>query len=199
MKVAVRVFKTEAAATTSYNAACSGCALRTVAAGWKYKLRVDPGADRNNTAVLVARCRNIKVDTAMTTTATNPHQVAKPSLLVIDAMFIKARRAGMSPCEGKGSPPPTTGTYYWTETYAEQRVLSKVRIPYCNLYPDDAQCRVLPAQGVVDAQCRGLDEKPGTFTYSRFTCDILVGYGGHFRGRIAVWPTGPTTLRWQLI
>jgi hypothetical protein len=64
---------------------------------------------------------------------------------------------------------------------------------------DLAWCRVLPAQGVVSAQCRGLDEKPGTFTYSRFTCDILVGYGGRFRGRIAVWPTGPTTLCWKLI
>jgi hypothetical protein len=200
MKIAVHAFRTETAAIASFNAACgSGCSLRKVAAGWKYKLRVDLATDRNNTVAIVARCRNLRVDTMMNTRATNPHEIAKPSLLVIDSIVIKARQAGMSPCQGIGTPPPTTGTYYWSESYAEQRVISKVRIPYCNLYPNDSQCRLLPAQGVVDAQCRGLDEKPGTFTYSRFACEILVGYGGKFRGRIAVWPTGPTTLRWQLI
>lgn len=199
MRVTIRVFKTESAAIASFDAACSGCGLRKVAAGWKYKLRVDPGADRNNTAVVVARCRNLRVDTTMTPSATNPHQVARPSLLVIDGVVVKARRLGMSPCEGKGTPPPATGTFYWSESYAEQIVISKVRIPYCNAYPDDSQCRLQSPLRVVAAQCRGLDERSGTFTYSRFTCDVAVGYGGRIRGRLAVWPTGSTKLRWQIL
>jgi hypothetical protein len=45
------------------------------------------------------------------------------------------------------------------------------------------------------AECRGLDEKPGTFTYSRLSCEI-VSYDGQARGTIAVRPTSPTTFRW---
>lgn len=198
MKIAIRAFKTEAAAKASFEAACAGCSLRQGSTGpgaWKYKLRVEPGVN----VMLVARCRNLRVDTTMATTATNPHTIAGPSRRVIDGIFVTAMKIGMSPCGGTGSPPPTTGSYYWTESYAEEIVVSKVRIPYCNAYPTDPQCRLGSSLRVVSAQCRGLDEKPGTFTFSRFTCDILVGYGGRIRGRIAVWPTGPTTLRWEII
>jgi hypothetical protein len=197
-KVAVRVFKSEAAAKTSYAAACQGCQARS-SGSWKYKRRIEPAPDpRTKTVTLVARCRNLRVDTTKTAVGTD-ESLTKQSRLVIDDIFVKARSLGMSPCSGTGQPPPATGTYYWSESYAEEVVVKKVRIPYCNVFPDDPQCRVQSPFPVVDAQCRGLDEKPGTFTYSRFTCDIRVGYYGRISGRIAVWPTGPTTLRWEII
>jgi hypothetical protein len=197
MKVAIRVFKTEVAAKASFDAACPGCALRNSRI-WKYKLRLDLGADRNNTVSLVARCRNLRVDTAMATRATNPHTIAGPSRRVIDGIFVKAMRLGMASCEGKGTPPPTSGTHYWTESFAEDMVIRKVRIPHCNVYPDDPNCRLGGSFSVISAECRGLDEKPGTFTYSRFTCEIVL-FNRTARGRIAVWPTGPTTFRWEII
>ena len=75
------------------------------------------------------------------------------------------------------------------------KVVSKVRIPYCNVYPEQANCRLEPPFFVNSAECSGLDEKPGTFTYSRFSCNIRAGTSGRIGGKIAVWPTGPTTLR----
>jgi hypothetical protein len=205
LSIAVRVFKTEATAKASFEAACPGCQLRNSANGsitWKYKLRVQPTSDpRYSVVSVVARCRNLKVDTKMTSTArsSSQHGVAMPSRLLIDDIFVKARRVGMSPCQGTGVSPPMTGTHFWSEDYAEKVVRSKVRIPYCNAHPSDSGCRAMPALRVEVAQCRGLDEKRGTFTYSRFTCDILVGYYRDIRGRIAVWPTGGSTLRWEII
>ena len=79
-------------------------------------------------------------------------------------------------------------------------VVSKVKIPACNV--DGRGLDVWDAGRVPGRQlpsCRGLDEKPGTFTYSRFTCDIRAGYQGRIGGRIAVWPTGPTTLKWRIL
>jgi hypothetical protein len=72
--------------------------------------------------------------------------------------------------------PPPTGSYFWSESFAEQIVVSKVRIPYCSVYPEDSNCRTQGPFRVASAECRGLDEKPGTFTYSRFTCEIRAGY-----------------------
>lgn len=73
-------------------------------------------------------------------------------------------------------------------------VFAKVKIPSCNVYPDNPNCGTRAPYRVVSAECRGLDEKQGTFTYSRFTCEIRAGYSGNIGGRIAVWPTGLTTL-----
>jgi len=199
LKIALRVFKTEPPAKSSFDAACPGCQLKSTGSGsWKYKQRLDLGAD-GNMLTLVARCRNLRVDTAQRVYGTNPHVVAGSSVRIIDGLFRKARGFGMSPCAGTGSSPPTTGTYFWSESYAEEMIVSKVRIPYCNVYPDDSTCGTQSPFRVVSAACRGLDEKPGTFTYSRFTCDIRAGYQGRIGGRIAVWPTGPTTLRWRIL
>lgn len=198
-KIALRVFKTEPAAISSFGAACSGCQLKSTASGsWKYKQRLDLGVD-GNTITLVARCRNLRVDTTMTPVGTNPHVVAGSSVRIIEGLFRKARGFGMSPCAGVGSSPPPTGTFFWSESYAEDMVVSKVRIPACNVDGASSTCGTQAPYRVVNAACRGLDEKPGTFTYSRFTCDIRAGYQGRIGGRIAVWPTGPTTLRWQIL
>ena len=118
---------------------------------------------------------------------------------IIDRVFQKARAFGMSPCAGVGSSLPPTGTYFWSESYAEDMVVAKVKIPACNVGGADSTCGTQAAYRVVNAECRGLDEKPGTFTYSRFTCDIRAGYQGRIGGRIGVWPTGPTTLRWSIL
>lgn len=198
-KLALRVFKTEPAAQASFNAACPGCQLRSTGSGsWKYKQRLELGAD-GNMLTLVARCRNLRVDTAQRVYGTNPHGLTGSSVRIIDGVFQKARGLGMSPCAGVGSTPPTTGTYYWSESYAEDMVVSKVRIPACNVDGAGSTCGTQSPYPVVSAACRGLDEKPGTFTYSRFTCDIRAGYQGRIGGRIAVWPTGPTTLRWRIL
>jgi hypothetical protein len=199
LKIALRVFKTEAAALSSFDAACAGCQLKAVGSGsWKFKQRLDVAAD-GNTLTLVARCRNLRVDTTQRVYGTNPHVVAGGAKRIIDGIFQKARSAGMSPCSGVGSSPPPTGSYYWSESQAEAMVVSKVRIPACNVEGADSTCGTQSAYRVVDASCRGLDEKPGTFTYSRFTCDIRAGYQGRIAGRIAVWPTGPTTLKWRIL
>jgi hypothetical protein len=199
LKIALRVFKTEAAAMSSFNAACPGCELKSVGSGsWKFKQRLDLAAD-GNTLALVARCRNVRVDTSQRVYGTNPHVVAGGSKRIIEGIFQKARSVGMSPCAGTGSAPPPTGTYYWSESYAEQIVLNKVKIPACNIPGAGSTCGTQSPYLVDSAVCRGLDEKPGTFTYSRFTCDIRVGYQGRIGGRIAVWPTGPTTLKWRII
>ena len=69
LKFALRVFKTEPAAQSSFNAACPGCQLRSAGSGsWKYKQRLDLAAD-GNTLTLAARCRNLRVDTTSGTTA----------------------------------------------------------------------------------------------------------------------------------
>jgi hypothetical protein len=197
--VAVTVLRTEDAARARYTSRCPEC-VSGIAGKWKYKwsFQVATDASRNRTVRLVAYCRNLNVETTRAA-LDNKDSLTNKSRLVIGDIFDKAARLGMTPCGGAAKPPPTAGSYYWTESHAEDVVVTKVRIPYCNLYPADPQCRVLPAQTVVSAQCRGLDEKPGTFTFSRFTCDILAGVGGRFRGRIAVWPTGSTTFRWQII
>ena len=199
LKIALRVFKTEPAALASFNAACRGCELKAVGSGsWKFKQRLDLAAD-GNTLTLVARCRNVRVDTTQRVYGTNPHVVAGPSKRIIEGVFLEARSSGMSPCAGTGSTPPTTGTYYWSESYAENMVVTKVKIPACNIPGAGSTCGTQSPYLLDSAVCRGLDERPGTFTYSRFTCDIRVGYQGRIGGRIAVWPTGPSTLKWRII
>ena len=107
LKVALRVFKTEPAALSSFNAACPGCKLKAVGSGsWKFKQRLDLAAD-GNTLTLVARCRNVRVDTTQRVYGTNPHVVAGGSKRIIERIFQKARNSGMSPCAGTGSTPPT--------------------------------------------------------------------------------------------
>ena len=93
-------------------------------------------------------------------------------------------------------PPPTTGTYFWSESFAESVLVAKLKIPYCNIDPGNANCGTRAPIPVRRAECRGLDEKKGTFTYSRFTCESSTGSAA---GRIAVWPTGPTTFRWEIL
>lgn len=199
LKVALRVFKTESSAKSSFDAACPGCPLKSTGSGsWKYKQRLDVAAS-GNTLTLVARCRNLRVDTTQTVYGTNPHGLTSSSVRIIDGVFRKARAAGMSPCAGVGSTPPTTGTYFWSESYAEDMVVAKVRIPACNVEAAGSDCGTQAPYRVVSAECRGLDERPGTFTYSRFTCDIRAGYQGRIGGRIAVWPTGQATLRWRIL
>jgi hypothetical protein len=107
----------------------------------------------------------------------------------------------MSACSGGGPkpPPPPTGTYFWSESFAEDILVAKLKIPYCNVDADNPNCGTRAPIPVVRAECRGLDEKKGTFTYSRFTCDIRAGFSGNIGGRIAVWPTGPTTFRWEIL
>jgi hypothetical protein len=78
-------------------------------------------------------------------------------------------------------------------------VMSKVKIPACNVDGAGSTCGTQAAYRVVRASCRGLDEKPGAFTYSQFERDIRAGYKRRIGGRIVVWPTGPTTLEWRIL
>jgi hypothetical protein len=89
----------------------------------------------------------------------------------------------------------------WSESHAEAVVMAKVRIPYCNVYPSSSQCPEGPnAIGfqLQSADCTGAGEYRATFTYTRFTCKIVV-YNGYAKGRIAVYPTGRSTLRWKIL
>ena len=197
--IAVRVFQTEAAAKASYVASCPGCNPGTVAPQkWTYKLRYDNPGQPNRGVTLSALCRNVTTQMALAG-AIGPTSLHRTAKLAVWKVFDKAVSLGMTQCGSTPTPPPRTGSYYWTEAEAEAIAVKKIRIPYCNVYPDDPGCSTQGAVGLHSAECRGLDEKPGTFTYSRFTCDVLVGYYGRIRGRLAVWPTGPTTLRWEII
>ena len=192
----VRVFASEAAARATYAATCTGCKSGTVAPQkWVYKLRY---FKPQRTVVLAARCRNVVVGISREGGADKAaHRSAK---LAIWPVFDKAVRLGMTQCGSSPKPPPTTGTYFWTEDEAQARVLRKVRIPACRVQPKAPECETRVGVALESAVCRGLDEKPGTFTFSRFTCDVVTRYYyGKTQGRLAIWPTGPTSLRWEII
>jgi hypothetical protein len=89
--------------------------------------------------------------------------------------------------------------WYWSEARAERTVKAKVKIPYCQLYPDDNGCPGLKVRVALDsAKCRGASEKGSTFTYNRFTCDVVT-YNSEARATIAVYVTGRYTFRWKLL
>jgi hypothetical protein len=200
LSINIRVFKTEAAAQARYISACSGCRPGTAGPQkWRYKIQYQdqPGAD--DSVTLSALCRNVTVAVGYVAPLGNTslHHNAKKAIW---AVYDKAVSLGMTQCGSTPKPPPVTGSYYWSERQAEELVVRKVRIPDCNISISSKQgCERDPAWRLHSAECRGLDEKPGTFTYSRFTCDVLIGYYGDIRGRLAVWPTGPTTLRWEIM
>ena len=195
--VAVTVFRTEAAAIAKWSTACPGCELRSFNK-WRYKREFQMATDQPNRIVrLVARCQNLMAETTRTAIDSKEHLTRVSKLMIDEAIFAKAVSLGMTPCGGKSTPLPT-GKFYWTETHAEDTLLRKLVIPHCTVYPSDPECRGKVGVGIRSAECRGLDEKPGTFTYSRFTCEVFL-FGINVRGRVAVWPTGPTTFRWQLI
>lgn len=199
--ISVQVFKTEAAARTSLDSArCEGCELGSFKTRWKYKLGLQPAGDGTSTTVtMIGQCRNLRTDITATLPFGRIALTAWPRQ-VTDSVFVKAERLGMTRCGQTRTTPAPTGRWFWTESYAEAMVIKKVRIPGCNVYPENPNCdRIAGAPFRLGrAECRGLDEKPGTFTYSRFTCEIVL-YNGQARGRIAVWPTGPTTLRWRIL
>ena len=100
--------------------------------------------------------------------------------------------------------------WYWSESRAESIVLQKVKIPDC-WFSDDNRCANPPgpfwANGgprwkLQSADCTGADEYRSSFKFRRFTCKIVVAdyYGRPLaNGVVAVYPTGPMTLRWKLL
>jgi hypothetical protein len=99
---------------------------------------------------------------------------------------------------GVGSAAPSK-KWYWSETQAEALVVKKVRVPYCRVFPDSPTCpgdRVL--MYLESADCVGADELGSSFKFNRFRCQVVINYG-YAKGRIAVYVTGPTTLRWKII
>jgi hypothetical protein len=93
----------------------------------------------------------------------------------------------------------TPKKWYWSETQAEALVVKKVRVPYCRVFPDSPTCpgdRVL--MYLESADCVGADELGSSFKFNRFRCQVVINYG-YAKGRIAVYVTGPTTLRWKII
>jgi hypothetical protein len=199
--LAVRVFPTEAAAKASYAASCLGCRGGTVVPQkWPYKFRYDNvGGVANGGVTLSGLCRNVAAEVVLTTPLGLSTLNAWGKKLLWP-VFDKAVALGMTQCGAAPSPPPRTGSYFWTESEAEAMVIRKVLISQCNI-SNTAGCEYARRERVKSAECRGLDEKPGTFTYSRFTCEIVTGsrYYTGARGRIAVWPTGPTAMRWTVL
>jgi hypothetical protein len=77
-----------------------------------------------------------------------------------------------------------------------------VKIPYCVVHPDDSDCGRLPAVRISESHCTGADELGSTFTYSRFTCEVILRdyYGREIaHGKLAVYPTTTGTVRWSII
>jgi len=92
---------------------------------------------------------------------------------------------------------------YWSEAYAEQRVLAKVKILYCKFVPDDPGCvkggRLRRTRfATADVSCLGSTELGTTFKYNRFRCDVAIfEYQGV--ARIGVQVTGVSTFVWQVL
>jgi hypothetical protein len=92
-----------------------------------------------------------------------------------------------------------TKRYYWPESRAEAFVVAKVKIPACNVYPDDNRCPGWQVSiAVISADCRGASELGTTFRYNRFTCKIIL-YNNDAEGAIAVYVVGPTTFHWKIL
>jgi hypothetical protein len=191
------VYRTEASAHAQYADACSGCeAMRFH--GWPMKRKSAPDTSTGeNVITVIAQCRNV-VLAATTSTRANLSATTPPLRAALDAIFSTAYARGMTPCGSAATPIPPTGTYYWSESEAEGLVVKLVKIPYCNAFPSDSGCAGQAPVHLQSATCTGADEKGTTFTYSRFTCEVVI-YGGYAHGRIAVYPTGPQSLRWKLL
>ena len=97
---------------------------------------------------------------------------------------------------------------YWTTEKAEVAVttlrpLTKVRIPYCTVFPQSARCEGGggPGQGFYTADqvlCTGADELRQTFRFARFSCRFVLKFG-YATGTLTLIPTGKTTYRWKLV
>lgn len=195
--ISIEVFKVEAGATAKW-----GTLPGTVARmnGWWLKWSFQVGSDRLRTVSIVGHCRNLVV-AASRAALDNRDHLTKRLKIIVDDVFAKAIAAGMTACgSSQGAAPPSSAKkYYWTESEAEAMVVQKVRLPYCTVWPNDSDCRAQSAWPLEDARCRGIDELGTTFRFNRFTCDVVASYRYKKGGRIAVWVTGLTTLRWQLI
>ncbi|HZT15702.1 MAG TPA: hypothetical protein VFA19_07105 [Gaiellaceae bacterium] len=192
------VFRSEAQARAQYASVCThGCDAMKFN-GWSFKRRseVEP-ATSDKAVTLVALCRNVVLG-AIRVASDNADHITRQLRGTLDAVFAKAYSSGMTPCGSAATPLPRTGTYYWSESQADTFVVKLVRIPYCDAFANDSGCSGEAPLRLQSADCRGVDERGSTFTYSRFECDVVV-YGGYARGRIAVFPTGPASLRWKLL
>jgi|SRR5581483_9138167 len=99
------------------------------------------------------------------------------------------------------------GKWYWSQSKAEALVAAKVHIPMCQIdrYATGPTCNNpkphQPGFAVGSATCEGADERGSSFAYARFSCAITVvdGYGRAIaKGRILVYPSGPTLFRWKI-
>ena len=89
--------------------------------------------------------------------------------------------------------------YYWPASRAEAFVVAKVKVPACNVYPEDNRCPGWQVSiAVISADCRGASELGTTFRYNRFTCKIVL-YNDDAEGTIAVYVVGPTTFHWKIL
>jgi hypothetical protein len=90
-------------------------------------------------------------------------------------------------------------SYYWPESRAESFVVAKVKIPGCNVWPDDNRCPGWQVSvAVISADCSGASELGTTFKYNRFTCKVVL-YNNDAEGKIAVYVVGPTTFHWKIL
>ena len=96
----------------------------------------------------------------------------------------------------------TAKKWYWSESRADAVVVANVRIPFCRVYPGDNECPVGSMKNVAirldSADCSGASEYRSSFTYNRFTCEVVT-YNNGANARIAVYVTGRSTFRWRVI
>ncbi len=101
------------------------------------------------------------------------------------------------------------GKAYWSEEKAETMAALKVRINYCLVFdPTNATAKCANPEtrkhqgfyGLTEVICTGADERGDTFTYSRFKCRFFAGVRieDYAVGRLLLYPTGRTTMRWKL-
>ena len=98
--------------------------------------------------------------------------------------------------------------WYWSEEQADAAVLTRIKIPACYLMMDDRRCAngVYRSDGrpyvgstpIIEAECRGSDERGSSFTYARFMCRFVT-YDANAVGRLILTPTGSVKLRWKLV
>lgn len=194
------VFSSEAAAKNSYASNCGGCDTGTDPTGWHYKHAYDAASGTNPAvATVVGWCHNVVVAAsdahgagiALTTAARDE----------ANQVFARAIILGMSPCQTTSAIPPKTKVY-WSENQAEAVITARLHVPNCDVFPDQENCDRQAPWRVSSAKCTGADERNGSFTYSRFSCDIEVDDGNGApiaQGRIALYPTGTTTFVWKLL
>ena len=158
----------------------------------------------SNTMSVVARCRNLRVEHVgrlplPRTSTSSPQRYDSRSGASSFKRWTsgcpRAARGRYDPHLLHPRPAPTSGLSRSLRRWLSARFASRIAAST----PSRRIAGWLVRSGLSVQSAVGWTRKPGTSTYSRFSCDIRAGTSGRIGGRIAVWPTGPTTLRWQII